>query len=316
MSKEIVWVGIDVSKKTLDVHIRPKQEHFTVTNDEDGIKTALTRLKLVKPDRVVLEATGGFETLVTVTLFNAGLPVVVVNAKQVRDFAKAIGRFAKTDKIDADVIAHFAEVIHPDIRPIIDAEIRELDEWVTRRRQIVEMLTAEKNRQGTMTGEAKKSIISNIDWLEKQLSNINDGLRKTIQKNPVWQERENLLQSIPGIGNIISCTLIAELPELGTLEHKKIAALVGLAPFNRDSGIIRGKRAIWGGRANVRNVLYMGTLNAIQFNPIIKAFYDRLVKSGKPKKVAITACMRKLLIIANAIIKNFSPWQKKVAFTY
>lgn len=311
MTRVQVFVGIDVSKAQLDVALRP-EGRFAAPNTEVGIAQVLTRLQAVSPTLVVLEATGGLEIPLTGALAAAGMPVVVVNPRQVRDFAKATGKLAKTDALDAQTLAHFAEVMRPEPRPLPDEQTQTLAALLTRRRQLVEMLTAEKNRLASARTPVRKSLRTHITWLERELSHTDSDLAYAIRKSPVWREKEELLQSTPGVGPVVTTTLLANLPELGTLTAKQIAALVGVAPFNRDSGTLRGTRTVWGGRAQVRAVLYMGTLVATRFNPVIRAFYQRLCAAGKPKKVALTACMRKLLIILNAMLKHRTPWRPEL----
>jgi transposase len=311
MTRVQVFVGIDVSKAQLDVALRP-EGRFAAPNTEVGIAQVLTRLQAVSPTLVVLEATGGLEIPLTGALAAAGMPVVVVNPRQVRDFAKATGKLAKTDALDAQTLAHFAEVMRPEPRPLPDEQTQTLAALLTRRRQLVEMLTAEKNRLASARTPVRKSLRTHITWLERELSHTDRDLAHAIRESPVWREKEELLQSTPGVGPVVTTTLLANLPELGTLTAKQIAALVGVAPFNRDSGTLRGKRTVWGGRAQVRAVLYMGTLVATRFNPVIRAFYQRLCAAGKPKKVALTACMRKLLIILNAMLKHRTPWRPEL----
>jgi len=311
------WVGIDVAKATLDVQVRPSDERWTVANDEAGIRTLVEQLRAVAPQQVVLEATGGYELAVVSALAAAALPVVVVNPRQVRDFAKATGRLAKTDRLDAAVLARFAEQVRPEARPLATAEQQELDALLTRRRQLIEMLTAEKNRLGHVFvrggKQVRKSLKTHIAYLERELRMTDTDLGELVRRSPVWRERDDLLQSAPGVGPVLSRTILAALPELGQLDRKAIAALVGVAPLNRDSGLMRGKRMIFGGRAPVRAALYMGTLTATRCNPVIKAFYQRLVAAGKPKKVALTACMRKLLIILNAMVRQGTRWSPQLA---
>lgn len=305
-----MFIGIDVAKDRLDAHVRPGGEAFAVARDGEGVAALVERLKESGPQLIVLEATGGFEQVVAAGLAGAGLPVVVVNPRQIRDFARALGRLAKTDRIDAEVIALFAERVRPELRPLPDDQARELDELVTRRRQVIEMMVAEGNRARRLTSRRlQKRIAHHQAVLQKELTEIERELDDTIRKSPIWRETEDLLKSVPGIGNATARTLIAELPELGTLDRRKIAALVGLAPFNRDSGTLRGRRMIAGGRAPVRAVLYMAALVASRRNPLIRAFYQRLLAAGKPKKLALTACMRKLLTILNAIVRDRTPWQ-------
>jgi len=303
-----VFVGIDVSKDKLDVAVRPSGEILSFSNDEDGISLMVDFIKPLSPLLIVLEATGGLETASVGILAAKGLPVVVINPRQVRDFAKATGKLAKTDAIDAHVIARFGEAVRPEIRPLKDQETQKLDALITRRRQIVEMITAEKNRLGSATSWTRKDIQNHIAWLEKCLMKADKDLNNLLRKSPVWREKNDILRSTPGVGPVLSMTLLSNLPELGTLNRKQIAALVGVAPLNRDSGLFRGKRKIWGGRASIRSVLYMSVTFAIRFNPLIKKFYQHLRNAGKVHKVAMTACMRKLLIILNTMIKNRTCW--------
>lgn len=311
MSKRERAVGIDVSKGLLDVAVLPEGESWSATNDEEGITQVVKRLKSLRPRLVVLEATGGMETALVGAAATARLPVVVVNPRQVRDFAKSVGALAKTDAIDARVLARFAEAVRPEVRPLKDKEASQFSALIARRRQLVEMLTAEKNRLGTAPEAIHPSIEEHIAWLEQRLEDINGKLKKAIKKSPVWRAKDQLLRTVPGVGSVFSATLVAGLPELGALNRKRIAALVGVAPFNRDSGKYRGRRCIWGGRGSIRAVLYMATLAATRFNPAIRAFYLRLCAAGKEKKVALTACMRKLLTILNAMVKTGTPWQAR-----
>ena len=313
MSQASEWIGVDVSKRQLDVAVRPSGEVFQVKNDEAGLAQLVQRLQAWQPRLVVMEATGGMEVLAAASLTQARLAVAVVNPRQVRDFAKATGKLAKTDAMDAAVIAHFAEAIRPQVRPLGDQQIRHLSEQVTRRQQLVEMLTAERNRLAAMHDATRQDIQSHIEWLQKRLQDLDADLEQTIRKTPMWVERVNLLQSVPGIGPVVSSLLLVKLPELGHLSHKAISALVGVAPLNRDSGTMRGKRTIWGGRARVRAALYMAALVATRYNPVIKAFYERLLCKGKLKKVALTACMHKLLTILNAVVKTGISWQPNIA---
>jgi transposase len=308
MTQREVFVGIDVSKAQLDVAVRPAGR-FAAPNDEAGCAQVLARLRATPPTLVVLEATGGLEIPLTGVLAAAGVPVVVVNPRQVRDFAKATGRLAKTDALDAQTLAHFAEVIRPERRPLPDEQTQALAALVARRRQLVEMLTAEKNRLGSARKPVRTSLRTHIAWLERALRHTDRDLAHAIRESPVWREKEALLRSTPGVGPVVTTTLLANLPELGTVTGKQIAALVGVAPLNRDSGTWRGKRTVWGGRAQIRAVLYMGALVATRFNPVIRAFYHRLCAAGKAKKVALTACMRKLLLILNAMLKQRTPWR-------
>lgn len=307
-AKQQVFIGIDVSKKELEVALRPMGTRSVFSNDEDGIASLVDFVRSFSPVLVVLEATGGLETGAVGALAAKGCPVVVVNPRQVRDFAKATGKLAKTDSIDAHVLAHFADAVRPEVRALKDFEAQNLDAFNTRRRQIVEMLTAEKNRLLMAPSWTRKDIKSHIDWLEKGLHKVNKEMDKLLKKSPVWREKDNILRSTPGVGPVLSITLLADLPELGTLNGKQIAALVGVAPLNRDSGTFKGRRTIWGGRAGVRSILYMSTMSAIRFNPVIKVFYQRLCAAGKVHKVAVTACMRKLLVILNAMIRKGICW--------
>jgi len=309
MKTEESFVGIDVSKDTLDVAIRPEGDRWTVQNDEKGIQALVARLLKRKPTLVVLEATGGLQMPVVVALASAKLPVVVVNPRQIRDFAKATGKLAKTDPIDSGVIAHFGEAVRPEVRPLRDAETQELTDLLARRRQLVDMATAEKNRLNTATKKVRKDIKAHIAWLEKRIKDVESDLSKRIKQSPVWQEKDEILQSVPGVGPVLSVTLLAGLPELGTLNRREVAALAGVAPLNRDSGRYRGTRCVWGGRGDVRSVLYMSTMAAIRWNPVIRSFYLRLMRAGKKHKVATTACARKLLTILNAMIKTNMAWR-------
>jgi transposase len=307
---EKVYAGIDVSKASLDVALLPPGRSFAVANDEKGLDELLGILEDARAELVVLEATGGLERPVAAGLAASGIAIAVVNPRQARDFAKATGKLAKTDRIDAFVLAHFAQAIRPVPRAIPDEEAREFQEILTRRRQIVRMMSAEKNRLGASTSKAVRSRIeAHIKWLEKELSRTDRDLDETIEKSPTFRENEALLRSVPGVGPVLCRTLLAELPELGSLSPKELSALVGVAPLNRDSGTLRGRRTVWGGRARVREALYMGALIASRFNPAIKEFYERLVASGKPKKVALVACMRKLLTILNAVMRERTPWR-------
>jgi transposase len=303
-----IFVGIDVAKAHVDSAVRPTGEHWTAPQTEAGIQDLVARVQALAPTLVVLEATGGLERAVTAALAAAGLPVAVVNPRQVRDFAKATGRLAKTDRLDAQVLAHFAEAVRPQPRPLPAEQAQLLSAHLARRRQLVEMLTAEKNRLGTAPRPVRQRIQTHIAWLEQELREVEDDLGTTLRASPLWREQDDLLRSVPGVGPVLSTTLLAELPELGTLSRKQIAALVGVAPLNRDSGTLRGRRTVWGGRARVRAALYMAALVATRHNPVLRAFYDRLRAAGKPPKVALTACMHKLLIILNALLKHRTPW--------
>lgn len=314
MTSAPVFVGIDVSKDQLDVALRPSAERWAVANDDAGIATLVDRLRALTPALIVLEATGGLELPLTGALA-VGLPVVVVNPRQVRDFAKATGKLAKTDALDAAVLAQFAEAVRPALRPLPDAAMQELSGLLARRRQLLEMRTAEQNRLGMARPPVRKGIRAHIAWLDRHLAQTDDDLARAIRESPVWREKDDLLQSAPGVGPGLARTLLADLPELGTLNRKQIAALVGVAPLNRDSGTLRGRRSVWGGRAHVRAALYMSALAATRYNPVIRAFYQRLCAAGKPKKVALTACMHKLLGILNSMVKHRTPWRKHFAYT-
>lgn len=305
-----IFIGIDVSKARLDVAVRPSGESESVSNDEGGIKALVKRLGEIHPALIVLEATGGFERPVTRALASAELPVVVVNPRQVRDFAKATGQLAKTDSIDALVLAHFAEAVRPAVRPLPDEVTLELRALIARRRQLTEMIVAEGNRLSAASKAVRKSVKAHLRWLEVELKRADKDLDQGIRQSPIWQENEDLLRSVPSIGPVVSRTLLAELPELGRLNRKQIAALVGIAPLNRDSGTFRGRRSIWGGRATVRAALYMAALVASRRNPVIRVFYKRLREAGKAPKVALVACMRKLLTILNAMIKHKTRWSE------
>jgi transposase len=307
------FVGIDVSKDKLDMAVLPSDQRWSVGNNEIGIASLVERLQQLTPSLIVIEATGGLETLVAASLGIAKLPVAIVNPRQARDFAKAIGKLAKTDDIDAGVLALFAERIRPEPRPLKDQQLQELTDMLTRRSQLVTMLTAEKNRLSSAPKTIRENIRVHISWLDDNIKESNDTLKTLIQETPIWREKDALLQSVPGVGPVLSVNILCGLPELGCLNRKQIAALVGVAPLNCDSGKFRGRRIIWGGRADVRSTLYMGTLAAVRFNPVIKEFYQRLITAGKMPKVAITACMRKLLTILNVMIKNSTPWNPKLA---
>jgi len=303
------YVGIDVAKATLDVAIGSDGELVQVENSEAGVARLLERLGAVAPKLVVLEATGGYESVVAGAIVGRGIDVAVVNPRQVRDFAKATGVLAKTDRIDARVLARFAEAVRPEPRPLPTAEAKELDEYLSRRRQLVDMLTMEKNRQSIATTDRmKKSLKKHVDWLEEALRRANDDIDKAIRNSPAWREQEDLLRSVPGIGPVSARTMLAELPELGRLNRKKIAALVGVAPLNRDSGTLQGIRTCWGGRASVRQVLYMAALSAVRCNPVIRRTYAALRARGKKHKVALVACMRKLLTILTAMVRDKRHW--------
>ena len=306
------FVGIDVSKDELEICVRPTNKSLTFANTKDGIALMVEHLKTLSPSLIVLEATGGYEMAAVNALGCKGLPVVVVNARQVRDFAKSTGRLAKTDRIDAQVIAHFAQAVHPPLRPLKDEQTQRLDALNTRRRQIIKMITAEQNRLHQAPEWTAKTIKSHISWLNRELKKIDKDISNLIKGSSIWREKDAVLQSFKGVGPVTSSKLLASLPELGTLNSRKISALVGLAPLNRDSGKFRGARGTWGGRRDVRSSLYMAALSASRSNPVIKDFYMRLTQAGKPHKVAITACMRKMLVILNSMIKNMTAWQEPV----
>jgi transposase len=308
MSAPQVFVGIDIAKAQLDMALRPTGERWAVTNDAPGIAALVARLQAAQPTLIVLEATGGYHRAVVVALAAAALPLVVVNPRQVRDFAKATGQLAKTDALDARAVAHFAEAVRPAPRPLPDAQTEELRALLARRRQLIAMRTAEQNRLETASPRLRTDIEAHIAWLAQRVAALDEDLDTTLRASPVWRERETLYRSVPGIGPVCARTRILDLPELGTLSRQRLAALVGVAPFNRDSGTLRGTRTTWGGRAHVRATLYMSTLVAVRYNPVLKAFYARLCMAGKAKKVALTACMRKLLTILNAMAKHQKPW--------
>lgn len=310
MTATIAFVGIDIAKADFVVACRPEETSWTATNDLAGIAAAVGRMRALAPTLIVLEATGGYETALVAAFAAAALPVVVANPRQVRDFAKATGQLAKTDHVDAQLLALFAERVHPTPRPLPDAALQQLDALMTRRRQLLDMATAERNRLEHAAAPIRRDISQHLRWLERRVAAVDRDLDDTIQKSPVWRAKEDLLRTAPGVGPVVSRTLLADLPELGQLNRKQIAALVGVAPFARDSGTLRGKRVVWGGRAAVRAVLYMGALVAARRNPVIRAFYRRLVAAGKPKKVALIACMRKLLTILNAMMRTNTRWQR------
>jgi transposase len=303
------FVGIDIAKATLEVVVRPNDEHRAFPHDEAGLAHLVAYLQPLAPTLIVLEATGGYETDVAAALGLAQLPVAVVNPRQVRDFAKALGRLAKTDTIDAAVLALFAERIQPVAHSLPSEAQQDLTALLTRRRQLLEMLHAEQNRLALTRPALRPQLRAHIRWLEKRLADVDQDLQTRIQSSPLWRVTDHLLRTTPGIGPATTQLLIAALPELGTLSRQRIASLVGVAPFNCDSGQHRGVRMIWGGRAAVRHGLYMPTLVAVRYNPVLKAFYQRLLDAGKPKKVALIAAMRKLLTILNAMLKAQQPWQ-------
>jgi len=308
MTSAGIFVGIDVAKAQLDIAIRPSGEYFTAPHDDPGVSGVVQRLCALQPTLVVLEATGGFELDVASALGAAGVPTAVVNPRQVRDFARSTGLLAKTDRLDAQVLAHFGEVLRPAARSLPDAQAQELSAVLLRRRPLVEMLVAEKNRLPMATRRIRPPLQRHIEWLQQQVADLDRDLGALIRSSPLWRAKDDLLRSVPGVGPVLATTLLASLPELGTLNRQQIAALVGVAPLNRDSGTWRGRRTVWGGRAHVRAVLYMSTLVAVRHNPRLRSFYVRLRDAGKVPKVALIACMRKLLTILNAILKHQTPW--------
>lgn len=307
------FIGIDVCKATLDVHVLPEGQSLSFSNDTDGIKALCKKLGRLKPELIVLEATGGLQIPVATALGLKKLAVSVINPRQARDFARATGRLAKTDKIDAEVLAFFGQQVRPEARPLKDEQAQELSALMARRRQLLGMLVMEKNRLSYAVGSIRQDIEKNIEWLEERLDDLNTRLGQMVRTSPLWREQDNLLRSVPGVGAVLSTTLLANLPELGKLDRRSIASLVGVAPMNCDSGKHRGKRRSWGGRSDVRSVLYMAIMTAIRFNPTISAFYKRLVAAGKPHKVAATASMRKMLTILNAMIRTGQPWAYTLA---
>jgi transposase len=313
MADSDVFVGIDVSKARLDVHVLPSREALQVDYTEAGVEELHRRLTAFQPTLVVLEATGGLQERVAVTLAATGFAVAVVNPRQVRDFGRAAGYLAKTDRIDAAIIARFAAQMRPEPRPLPDADRRNLIDLVARRRQLVDMRTAEKIRRSQIAAHLRPGLEAHLDWLSKAITELDGDIGNALRASPLWRVDDDLLQSLPGLGPVNRALMIAKLPELGKLSRRKIAALVGVAPMNRDSGTLRGRRTIKGGRADVRSALYMATISAIRFNPVIQAFYRRLRAKGKPAKIAITACMRKLLTIINAMFKKRTLWQTQTA---
>lgn len=305
----VVYVGIDVSKERLDLASYPSGEGWAEAHNEEGMAAIVARLSVLQPTLIVLEATGGLEMPLAALLQTSGLAVAVVNPRQVRDYARALGRLAKTDQLDAQVLARFAEAVKPPPRPLRDEQQQALQALVTRRRQVVEMLTAERNRLSSARPTVRPRVAAHIAWLQEELRQLEEALGEAIRHTPLWREQDDLLRSVPGVGPVLSRTLLAELPELGKLDRKKIAALVGVAPHNNDSGKLRGVRMIWGGRAAVRAALYMSTLVATRYNAVIRAFYQQLLAEGKKKKVALVACMHKLLVILNAMLRHRTPWR-------
>ena len=309
MERSQTILGIDISKSRLDVGDYPHKNNWVFANDQTGLTKLSSLLEKHTPGLVVVEASGGLEIPVVSHVHDLGVPIVVINPRQVRDFAKALGQLAKTDRIDAQVIAHFGASADLEVRPIPSKAQQELAQLVARRRQIVEMIVAEENRLARVTKSVQGDIKAHVNWLKRRLGKIEKDLNQLIRTTPIWREKDDLLQSAKGIGPATSSCLLANLPELGELSHKKISALVGVAPFNCDSGMHKGQRKTWGGRANVRKTLYMATLVASQHNPKIRAFYQRLLAAGKPKKLALTACMRKFLTVLNAMIRDSKSWQ-------
>lgn len=308
-----IFVGIDISKAWLDVAVHEQEISWRVGNNDQGISKLVKELKGLKPELVLVEATGGFEMLLVAELADAGLPVVVTNPRRVRAFARSTGRLAKTDKLDAKLLAHFAAAVRPPVRVLPSDEEEQLTGLLTRRRQIVDMLTVEKNRLHTVRPALRSDIEEHIAWLQEKLSKLDEEIDHFVQATPIWVEKDAILRSVPGVGRVTSTTLLAMLPELGKLNRQQIAALVGVAPVNKDSGRKQGKRRVYGGRADVRSVLYMAALAAKKYNPVIKKFYERLIKQGKEKKVALTACMRKLIVVLNAMLRSKQPWHTSAA---
>jgi transposase len=303
------FIGIDVASSHVDLCVRPTGEAKRFVTD-DGLEDLVRFVRDQSPSLVVMEATGGYETPVAAALAAEGIAVAIVNPRQVRDFAKATGRLAKTDALDAAAIAHFADAVRPPARPMPDQETRELNELVVRRRQLIEMRVAEQNRlRVNASKRTKKDLEEHIKWLQKRIKDHDKDIAQRVRASSVWREKDDLLQSVPGLGKVVSATMITSLPELGTLDRRAIAALTGVAPYNCDSGKMRGKRVIWGGRSDVRAVLYMATVSAVRYNPLLKEFFKRLVSRGKAKKLALIACMRKMLTVANAVLRDRAPWE-------
>ena len=305
------YVGIDVSKEHLDVAVWPAGESWQVTHDQRGVDVLAVRLQSEGVTLVVVEATGGMETTLLAALGAAAVPVVRVNPRQIRDFARATGRLAKTDRIDAAVLARFAAQVQPEVRALPDEETRAFAALVARRRQLLEMLVAEQHRlfgAHPLPERVRAQLSEHSAWLRAQLDGLDDDVQAAVRQSPLWRERDDLVRSVPGVGPVLSATLLAQLPELGTVGRKQVAALVGVAPLNRDSGTLRGRRTTWGGRTGVRAVLYMAAVSAARCNPVVRALYTRLVAAGKPKKVALVACMHRLLLLLNAIVRSGQPW--------
>ncbi len=316
MNTQEVYVGIDVSGDRLEVHTHPSGQSWSVAYEEAGLSALVARLQGLGVALVVLEATGKLQDVAAATLYAAGLPVAVVNPRQVRDFARATGRLAKTDRLDAAVIAHFGAAIQPTAQPAPDAERQRLSELVARRRQLVEMVTAEQNRlRSTQDAALREEVQVHIRWLKAALKKLEKEISRTIRQNPLWRAQDELLRSTPGVGPVTACTLLAGLPELGQLRQRPLAGLVGVAPMNCDTGRRRGERHIRGGRATVRRALYMATLVGVRKNEVLRAHYQHLLVAGKPRKVALVACMRKLLLVLNAMVRTGQPWQPKAIHT-
>lgn len=308
MKKEI-FVGIDVSKATLDVGVSPSEKTLSFSNDDKGIDALCRKMKKVKPKLIVLEATGGLEQLAFAKLTLKGFAVSRVNPRQARDFAKAIGKLAKTDKVDSLVLAKFGQSVAPPVTALKEKQTQDLEDVLKRRQQLTNMLVQEKNRLSSSASSMRPDIEAHIQWLKIRLKNIDSDLGKMLSDNELFKEKSTIMQSVPGVGPMLTVSLLAGLPELGTLNRKQIAALVGVAPLNRDSGTYRGKRRVWGGRAAIRKVLYMACMSAVRYNSVLSCFYHRLIEAGKPHKVALTACMRKMLVTLNAMVKNNEMWR-------
>jgi len=307
-TKREIFIGIDISKTQMDVAIWDNEETWEFENEAAGWQELVEKAKELNPSLMVVEASGGIEQPVVAELYLEKLPVAIVNPTRVRNFARSTGQLAKTDKLDARLIAHFAQAVRPKVRPLRTAEQEHLNALVTRRRQVVQILTAEKNRRSTTHSTLRKRLQQHIEWLNAELEGLDEEIEQYIQESPSWRKNAALLRSVPGVGPVTASTLLAALPELGTRNRQQIAALVGVAPLNKDSGKMRGKRRVFGGRAPVRRALYMATLVATRVNPVIRSFYEHLLAQGKEKKVALTACMRKLLVILNSMIRNQQTW--------
>ena len=308
-----IFVGVDVSKARLDISIGGSTEYWQISNDEKGFVELIERLRGLHPTLIVLEATGGLELPFVAEILSAGLPIAVVNPKRIRDFARSVGQLAKTDKLDARIIAQFAQAVRPEVRHLRTEEEEHLTALLTRRMQLIEMLTAEKNRSHSIRKVMRGVLQCHIEWLQDDLKKLDQAIAEYIKQSPIWGEKEKVLRSVPGIGPVTGATMLANLPELGTLNRQQIAALVGVAPVNKDSGRKRGRRRVFGGRAVVRRTLYMAALSATKCNPKIKLFYENLICRGKENKVALTACMRKLLVILNVMVKNNEVWRCEIA---